>query len=74
MDPPADNWLGGERSQRIEALGFVIGGEAENFQREVRIESGGDIARIARAPAIRNSRMVVHSACAMVGWSANARK
>ena len=46
-NPPADVWLAGERSQRIEAFGFEIGGEAGNFQREVGIGSPADAARIA---------------------------
>ena len=47
-DPSAGKWLTGERSERIESLGFTIGGEAENFQREVRIDSPADAERIAR--------------------------
>ncbi|MBA2303555.1 MAG: hypothetical protein H0W08_13085 [Acidobacteria bacterium] len=48
-NPPADEWLAGERSQRIEALGFVIGGKADNFHRTIPIDSAGDIAAVAKA-------------------------
>lgn len=48
-NPPADEWLAGERSQRIEALGFVIGGKAENFHRTIPLDSAGDIAAVAKA-------------------------
>ena len=48
-NPPADQWLAGERSRRIEALGFVIGGEAENYQRHVDIRSRAHARRLARA-------------------------
>jgi len=47
-NPPADEWLAGDRSKRIEALGFVIGGKAENFQRTVSIDSAADIADVAK--------------------------
>ena len=30
-DPPADEWLAGERSDRIAAFGFAIGGPCKNF-------------------------------------------
>jgi hypothetical protein len=47
-NPPADKWLAGERSQRIAGFGFEIGGEAENFHKEVEISSRDDAKRIAR--------------------------
>jgi len=49
-NPPADKWLAGERAKRIEALGFEIGGEAENYQREIpRLDSPAALTRVARA-------------------------
>ena len=47
-NPPTDKWLAGERGQRIEALGFQLGGEAENYQRDVTIDSPAALATIAR--------------------------
>jgi hypothetical protein len=47
-NPPADTWLAGDRSQRIEAFGFEIGGNAENYQREVEVRTPVEAARIAR--------------------------
>jgi hypothetical protein len=47
-NPPADVWLAGERSDRIKALGFEIGGRAENFQREFPGNSPTDLRRLAR--------------------------
>lgn len=47
-NPPADKWLAGERSDRIEAFGFEIGGNAENFQCEVKIASMADVISVAR--------------------------
>ena len=47
-NPPADEWLAGERAARIEALGFTIGGNAENYHREVDITTPADIAAIAK--------------------------
>ena len=48
-NPPADEWLAGDRSRRIEALGFEIDGNAENYQREVDVRTPADAARIAKA-------------------------
>jgi hypothetical protein len=48
-DPPADKWLSGERSRRIEAFGFEIGGEAENFLKEVEIATPVHANQVARA-------------------------
>jgi hypothetical protein len=50
-NPPADEWLAGERAQRIEALGFAIDGQAENYRREVRLASPADFAQVAAAVA-----------------------
>ena len=47
-NPPADEWLAGERASRIEALGFPIGGKAENYHRIVRVTSAKDTAAIAK--------------------------
>jgi hypothetical protein len=47
-NPPTDKWLAGERSRRIESFGFEIGGEAENYQREVHLRTPADYARAAR--------------------------
>jgi hypothetical protein len=47
-NPPADKWLAGERSQRIAGFGFGIGGEAENFHKEVEISSRDEAIRVAR--------------------------
>ena len=48
-NPPADEWLAGERAARIEALGFTIGGNAENYHCEVEIKTAADTAAVARA-------------------------
>jgi hypothetical protein len=48
-NPPADEWLAGERAKRIEALGFAIDGNAENYHRTVEIETAADIADVAKA-------------------------
>jgi hypothetical protein len=48
-NPPADEWLAGARARRIEALGFAIGGKAENYQRTVDLDSPEDIAAAAKA-------------------------
>ena len=40
---------GGERSKRIEAMGFEIGGQAENFHREVIVQTAAEATRIARS-------------------------
>jgi hypothetical protein len=47
-NPPADEWLAGDRAARIEAMGFTIGGSAENYHREVEITTAADIAAIAK--------------------------
>lgn len=47
-NPPADEWLAGERAQRIEALGFTIGGQAENYHREIEVATAADIATVAK--------------------------
>ena len=48
-NPPADEWLAGERAARIEAAGFTIGGNAENYHREVLVKTAADIAALAKA-------------------------
>ncbi len=48
-NPPTDKWLAGERSERIEAMGFEIGGQAENFHREVVVQTAAEATRIARS-------------------------
>jgi hypothetical protein len=47
-NPPADKWLAGERAARISAFGFEVGGRAENFQREIAIQSKTDLADVGR--------------------------
>jgi hypothetical protein len=47
-NPPTDEWLRGERSRRIEAMGFTIGGEAENYERLVEIDSAAEVAATAK--------------------------
>ena len=47
-NPPTDTWIAGERAQRIESFGFVIGGHAKNYARSVRIRTDADVARTAR--------------------------
>ena len=47
-NPPADEWLAGERAERIEALGFAIGGNAENYHRTVDISTPADAAAVAK--------------------------
>ena len=47
-NPPADEWLAGERSDRIAAFGFEIGGRAGNFSREVSIRSRADVTSVSR--------------------------
>lgn len=47
-NPPADKWLEGDRSRRIEAFGFEPGGEAENYQKEVDIRTPAEASRVAR--------------------------
>jgi hypothetical protein len=47
-NPPADEWLEGERAQRIQALGFAIGGKAENYHRVVSVKNAADVAAIAK--------------------------
>jgi hypothetical protein len=44
--PPADEWLAGERAARIEALGFTVGGDAENYRRTVDITTAADVAAV----------------------------
>ena len=48
-NPPTDKWLAGERSKRIQAMGFEIGGQAENFHREVVVQTAAEATRIARS-------------------------
>jgi hypothetical protein len=48
-NPPADEWLAGERARRIEAMGFTIGGESENYQKEVAAETAADLAALSKA-------------------------
>jgi hypothetical protein len=47
-NPRADEWLAGERSRRIEAFGFEIGGNAGNYYRDVTIRTESDVATVAR--------------------------
>lgn len=47
-NPPADEWLAGERARRIEAHGFAIGGKAENYHRIVEIANAAEIAAVAK--------------------------
>jgi hypothetical protein len=48
-NPPADEWLAGDRARRIEAMGFAIGGNAENYHREIDPDTPADIAAAAKA-------------------------
>jgi len=48
-DPPAEKWLAGDRAGRIEALGFVLPGDAENYQKEVTVTTPAEATRVARA-------------------------
>jgi hypothetical protein len=45
---PTGKWLAGERSRRIAGFGFEIGGEAENFHKEVEISSRDEANKVAR--------------------------
>lgn len=47
-EPPAAEPLSGERAARIKALGFTIGGDAENYQRTVEITTPADVASVAK--------------------------
>lgn len=47
-NPPADEWLAGARAACIEALGFAIGGDAENYQRTIDIKTPADVAAVAK--------------------------
>src|SRR3712207_8541590 len=42
---PRDKWLTANRTRRIEAFGFAIDGDGENFRREVKMSSAADVAR-----------------------------
>ena len=48
-DPPTRHWLGPDRAERIRAFGFEIGGDAENFERHLIIESPKDFGVLARS-------------------------
>ena len=50
-NPPADEWLAGDRARRIEALGFSIGEKAENYNTSVEMRSPAAIAAVARTVA-----------------------
>jgi hypothetical protein len=47
-NPPTDEWLAGERAARIEALGFTIGGNADNYHRIVEITTPAQVAAVAK--------------------------
>jgi hypothetical protein len=47
-NPPADEWLAGDRAGRIEGLGFAIGGNGENYHRTVEVRTPGDAAAVAK--------------------------
>jgi hypothetical protein len=47
-NPPADKVMAGAPTEYVERLGFAIGGQAENFQREIRIRRHRDAAQAAR--------------------------
>ena len=42
------DWIGSERAERIRTFGFEIGGPAENFRRQVDIDSPADLTSVAR--------------------------
>jgi hypothetical protein len=46
--PQAEKWLAGDRSRRIAALGFELGGEAQNFQKDVAVRTAAEAARVAK--------------------------
>lgn len=48
-DPRAAKWLAGDRAGRIEALGFALPGDAENYQKEVVVSTPAEATRVARA-------------------------
>jgi hypothetical protein len=48
-NPPADEWLAGDRARRIEAMGFQIGGRAGNYSRLVEMKRTAGIAAVAKA-------------------------
>jgi hypothetical protein len=47
-NPPADKVMSGAPTEYVERLGFAIGGQAENFQRDVWIRRRRDAAHAAR--------------------------
>ena len=66
-NPPADEWLAGDRAARIEAAGFTIGGNAENYHREVLVKTAADIAALAKA-VVRSSTRPSTIAAPLRSW------
>jgi hypothetical protein len=46
--PPTEPYIAGSRAARIEAAGFEMGGEAENYQKEVETRNARDVNTLAR--------------------------
>ena len=46
--PPTEPYIAGSRAARIEAAGFEMGGEAENYQKEVEVRNARDVDTLAR--------------------------
>ena len=46
--PPTEPYIAGSRAARIEAAGFEMGGEAENYQKDVEVRSARDVNTLAR--------------------------
>lgn len=47
-NPPTEVYLEGQRAQRIVAAGFEMGGEAENYQKDVDVNTARDVTALAR--------------------------
>ncbi len=47
-DAPTEAYMTGERGQRLVAAGFAMGGEAENYQKVVEIETPREVAALTR--------------------------
>jgi hypothetical protein len=48
-NPPADKFMAGAPTEYVKRLGFEIGGQAKNFQREIQIRRRRDASHAARA-------------------------
>ena len=45
---PTEAYLAGDRAQRIQAAGFQMAGEAENYQKDVDVQTPRDVTALAR--------------------------